>query len=93
MSDLVKMLKESNRYSLVAINPFTDLLVQIPFSSFLGLFNEISAEQKEAMDKLIRLLKTQSISTPQNIKVVFRDNENYMKKQAMAEVRNQLEDS
>lgn len=83
MSDLVKMLKESNRYSLVAINPFTDLLVQIPFSSFLALFNEMSAEQKEAMDKLIRLLKTQSISTPQNIKVVFRDNENYMKKQAI----------
>lgn len=83
MSDLVKMLKESNRYSLVAINPFTDLLVQIPFSSFLALFNEMSDEQKEAMDKLIRLLKTQSIETPQNIKVVFRDNENHMKKQAI----------
>ena len=83
MSDLVKMLKESNRYSLVAINPFTDLLVQIPFSSFLALFNEISTEQKEAMDKLIHLLKTQYIATPQNIKVVFRDNENYMKKQAI----------
>lgn len=83
MSDLVKMLKDSDRYSLVAINPFTDLLVQIPFSSFLALFNEISAEQKEAMDKLIHLLKTQSIATPQNIKVVFRDNDNYMKKQAI----------
>ena len=83
MSDLVKMLKESNRYSLVAINPFTDLLVQIPFGSFLALFNEMSDEQKEAMDKLIRLLKTQSIVTPQNIKVVFRDNENYMKKQSI----------
>ncbi len=83
MSDLANMLKESNRYSLIAINPFTDLLVQIPFTSFLALFNEMSSEQKDAMDKLIRLLKTQSMVTPKNIKVVFRDNENYMKKLAI----------
>lgn len=83
MSDLVNMLKQSNRYSLVVINPYTDLLVQIPMDSFLALFNEISAEEKEAMNKIIHLLKTQFIVTHQNIKVVFRDNENYMKKQSI----------
>lgn len=83
MSDLANMLKQSDRYSLVAINPYTDLDIQMPITSFLNLFNEKPQEQKEAMDKLIHLLKTQSIEVPQNIKVVFRDNENYMKEVAI----------
>lgn len=83
MSDLANMLKQSDRYSLVAINPYTDLDIQMPITSFLNLFNEMPPEQKNAMDKLIHLLKTQSIEVPQNIKVVFRDNENYMKEVAI----------
>jgi tetratricopeptide (TPR) repeat protein len=83
MSDLVNMLKKSNRYSLVAINPYTDLDVQMPIESFLAIFNEMPAEQKEAVEKLIYLLKTHSIETPQNIKVVFRDDGDYMNKLAV----------
>ncbi len=83
MSDLANMLKQSDRYSLVAINPYTDLDIQMPITSFLNLFNEMPPEQKDAMDKLIHLLKTQSIEVPQNIKVIFRDNENYMKEVAI----------
>ena len=49
MSDLADMLKQTNRYSWVLINPFTDLDIHMPIESFLGLFNEMTLEQKEAM--------------------------------------------
>ncbi len=83
MSDLADMLKQTNRYSWVLINPFTDLDIHMPIESFLGLFNEMTIEQKEAMDKILFLLKTQSIIIDQNIKVVFRCEEDVMKEQAV----------
>ena len=82
MSDLADMLKQTNRYSWVLINPFTDLDIHMPIESFLGLFNEMTLEQKEAMDKILFLLKT-SIIIDQNIKVVFRCEEDVMKERAV----------
>lgn len=83
MSDLANMLKQTKRYSWVLINPYTDLDVHMPLESFLGLFNEMTLEQREATDKLIFLLKTQSIKIDQNIKVVFRCEEDVMKERAV----------
>ena len=83
MSDLADMLKQTKRYSWVLINPYTDLDVHMPLESFLGLFNEMTLEQREAMDRLIFLLKTQSIEIGQNIKVVFRCEEDVMKERAV----------
>lgn len=77
---LVDMLKDSKRYSRIIINPYTDLDVQIPFQSFINLFHEITDTEKEAMNQLIELLQKYSIELEENIKVVFRDNENIMKK-------------
>ena len=83
MSDLANMLKQTKRYSWVLINPYTDLDVHMPLESFLGLFNEMTLEQREATDKLLFLLKTQSIKIDQNIKVVFRCEEDVMKERAV----------
>lgn len=83
MSDLAGMLKQSNRYSWVLINPYTDLDVNMPLTTFLGLFNEMTLEQREATDKLLFLLETQSIEIDQNIKVVFRCEEDVMKDRAV----------
>lgn len=83
MEDLADLLKQTDNYSLVSINPFTDLLVDMPTSSFLALFGEISAEEKEAMDEVIRILKTRSMAIPEDIQVIYRDDENQMKKEAV----------
>lgn len=83
MEDLANLLKQTDKYSLVSINPFTDLLVEMPMESFLALFDEISAEQKEALEEVIRLLETKSVVIPEEIQVIYRDDENLMKKRAV----------
>ena len=83
MTDLANLLKQTNKYSLVSINPFTDLLVEMPTGSFLALFDEISAEEKETTDEVMRILKTRSMTIPEEIQVIFRDDENHMKKYAI----------
>ena len=42
MEDLANLLKQADKYSLVVINPFTDLLIEIPIDHFLALFDEMS---------------------------------------------------
>ena len=80
---LVDMLKDSERYSRVIINPYTDLDVQMPYASFINLFNEITDTEKEAMDQLIELLRKHSMEVEENVRAVFRDNENIMRKSVM----------
>lgn len=40
MGDLADMLKQTDRYSLIAINPFTDYNINVPMETFLSLFND-----------------------------------------------------
>lgn len=40
MDDLADMLKQTDRYSLIAINPFTDYNINVPMETFLSLFND-----------------------------------------------------
>ena len=40
MGDLADMLKQTDRYSLIAINPFTDYNINLPMETFLSLFND-----------------------------------------------------
>ena len=39
-SDLAAMIKEAIKYSFVIINPFADSSIQMPFNTFLDLFDE-----------------------------------------------------
>ena len=40
MEDLANMLKQTDKYSYIIINPFTNLEAGMPISSFLNLFKE-----------------------------------------------------
>lgn len=40
MSDLADMLRQTDKYSVIAINPFTPFDLNMPIEAFLGLFND-----------------------------------------------------
>lgn len=40
MSDLADLLKQTDKYSLIAINPFTEYNMNILIETFLNLFNQ-----------------------------------------------------
>lgn len=42
MSDLADMLKQTDRYSIIAINPFCEYDINMPVQAFLSLFEEAS---------------------------------------------------
>lgn len=39
MEDLANLLKQTDKYSFVTLNPFTELLLEMPTDSFLSLFD------------------------------------------------------
>ena len=47
MSDLPDLLKQTDRYSAVAVNPFTGHDIVMPMEVFLNLFYEPTEEEKE----------------------------------------------
>ena len=40
LSDLADMLKQTDRYSVVALNPFTEYGLNMPMEAFLNIFNQ-----------------------------------------------------
>lgn len=57
MSDLADMLKQTDKYSIIAINPFTESSLNMPIEAFLSQF-EIGVD----MDEVIELLKKKDLS-------------------------------
>ena len=55
MSDLASMLKQTDKYSVLAINPLTEYDLNMPMEAFLALFED--AKINENNDKLKELLK------------------------------------
>ncbi|MBR3378803.1 MAG: SseB family protein, partial [Bacillus sp. (in: Bacteria)] len=81
MSDLAGMLKQTDRYSSVSINPFTKSGLDITMETFLGLFDESSPEEKEmadALNKVLSILKEHSIELDENGTLFLRSDENIM---------------
>ncbi|WP_298500831.1 SseB family protein [uncultured Methanobrevibacter sp.] len=81
MSDLAYMLKQTDRYSVIAINPFTEFDINMPVQAFLSLFEEPSEEQKKFLKhltKLLEILKEHSIELEENTTLFIRDDENFM---------------
>ena len=81
MSDLADMLKQTDRYTVIAINPFTDFDISMPVQAFLSLFEEPSEEQKkflEHLNKLLEILKEHSVELEDNTTLFIRDDENFM---------------
>ena len=81
MSDLAEMLKQTDRYSFVVINPFTEHGLDIALESFLALFEEPSEKEKEYvehMEKLLEVIRNHSIELEENTTLFVRADVNFM---------------
>lgn len=81
MSDLADMLKQTDRYSVIAVNPFTEFDINMPVDAFLSLFEEPSDDKKEFLKQLIDLLdfmKENSVELEENTTLFIRSDENFM---------------
>ena len=55
-SDLVDMLKDSDRYAAVAVNPLTEHEIAMSFEAFINLFYEPTEEEKAFMESMNEIL-------------------------------------
>ena len=81
MSDLADMLKQTDKYSVIAVNPFTEFDINMPVDAFLNLFEEPSNDQKEFLKELIEFLdflKENSVELEENTTLFIRSDENFM---------------
>ncbi len=81
MSDLADMLKQTDKYSVIAVNPFTEFDINMPVDAFLNLFEEPSNDRKEFLKELIEFLdflKENSVELEENTTLFIRSDENFM---------------
>lgn len=86
MSDLEDMLKQSDRYSSVSINPFTENGLDITMETFLAIFEEPTEEQRkfiEHMNQLLDVLAKHSVELEENTTLFIRSDENFMIERAV----------
>lgn len=62
MSDLADLLKQTDEYSVIAINPFTEFDLNMPIGAFLAQFNEKPKITDIRNDKLREFLKPKELS-------------------------------
>ena len=80
--DIADMLKQSDRYSIVAINPLTPHDINMPFEAFIHLFEEPSEEEKqfiESLNEILKALKEHSCELEQDMAFMLRHEENVMR--------------
>lgn len=85
-SDLADMLKESDRYQVIAINPFTDHDINMPFEAFISLLDEPSQEEKEiisSINEMVEMLRKHSYTLDEDMAFMLRLDENFMVEQAV----------
>ena len=86
VSDLVDMLKQSDRYIAVAINPFTEYGINIPMKSFLNIFHEPTEEEREfleSLDEMLKALREHSYELEENLMFIIRNDEDFMNDNAV----------
>ena len=86
MSDLAFMLKQTEKYSVIAINPFTEHDLNMPIGAFLSLFEEPSNEEKkffETLNSMLKILKEKSIELEEDMVFFVRDSVPFMKNEAV----------
>lgn len=83
--DIADLLKQSDRYRIIAINPFTAHDINMPIQAFLGLFEEPTEEAKKLRDTLnviLNILKEKYIELEDDYTFYVRDAEPFMKENA-----------
>lgn len=82
MSDLADMLKQNDKYSVIAINPFTEHDLNIPVGAFLNLFNPAD-ELQQALPTILKLLKEKSVELEEDYAFFVREDVDFMKEDAV----------
>lgn len=86
MSDLADMLRQTDKYAVISINPFTDHDINLPVPAFLSLFDEPSDDVREffeSMNEILKVMREHSIELDDNYLFVVRMDENVMRQQAV----------
>ena len=81
MGDLAGMLKQTDRYSAVAINPFTEHDIVIPMEAFLSFFRQPTEEENamaETLQQVLEMLKEHSVQLERGIALTYRSDEDLM---------------
>lgn len=86
MSDLADLLKQTDKYSIIAINPFTDFDINMPVEAFLSLFEDPLEKQKKSLNKILAILKEHSVELEENTTLFIRSDENFMIENAVDKV-------
>lgn len=84
-SDIADMLKQTEKYSTIVINPFTSHDINMPIQAFLALFVEASDEEKEfleTMEAIIEILREKYTVLDKETLLYVRDSEPFMKEVA-----------
>ena len=81
MSDLAEMLKQTDKYALITINPLTEYDINMSIETFLNIFKEPTKEEKEFLNYLNEVLNSltqHSIELEENTTLFIKDNTNFM---------------
>lgn len=80
MSDLAEMLRKNpDSYSMISINPFTNISIDIPIDSFFNLFDDHSAY----IESILGVLKEKSQELERDYAFFSRSKGNFMKENAV----------
>ena len=83
MSDLADMLRQTDKYSVIAVNPFTSHDINIPVDSFINLFNpQPSQEVIDSINTVLKMLDENSIELDDEYGFYLRSDEDIMKNRA-----------
>lgn len=86
VEDLADMLKESDRYSAVVINPLTDEEIILPWDAFIVIFARPSEEEKTFMNSLntiLNILREKYVELEDDYAFFVRGEEPFMKEEAV----------
>lgn len=79
MSDLADMLKQTDRYSVIAVNPFTEFDINMPVEAFLSLFDDSSEREFiNRLNEMLEIIMEHSIELEENATLFVRADENFM---------------
>ena len=84
MSDLAEMLKQTDKYSIIAVNPFTDHDINMPVSAFINLFVEQPPQEViDSINAVLKMLDENSIELDDEYGFYLRADEDIMKSRAV----------
>ncbi|MBE6509395.1 MAG: SseB family protein [Methanobrevibacter sp.] len=79
MSDLADLMEQAgDKYSTIAINPFTDSNINMGMGTFLNLFSNTS-DRLNQLNEMLTIIKENSIELKDNMAFMLRSDENFMK--------------